>query len=90
MFYPFNAPMARKETANAKLILENEDQTLLQAYLSIAHVYIQRAARCGYTKVSVYCPYPIREEFCKTLTGSGFIISAHSIVNRFWVSWEEN
>ena len=90
MFYPFTANSARKETANAKNDRENEEAILLQAYLSIAHVFIHRAARGGYIKTSVYCPYPIRQKFCQALTEAGFTVSAHSMPNRLWISWEEN
>ena len=89
MFYPFTARMANKETVSAKTDIENEEAILLQAYLSIAHVFIHRAARSGYNKTSVYCPYSIRGEFCQTLTEAGFIVSAHSMPNRFLVSWEK-
>ena len=89
MFYPFSANSARKETANAKNDRENEEVILLQAYLSIAHVFIGRAARGGYIKTSVYCPYSIRQEFCQALTEAGFIVSAHYAANHFWVAWEE-
>ena len=90
MFHQFTANSARRETTNAKNDRENEEIIRLEAYLSIAHVIIHRAARNGYNKVSVYCPYPIRREFCQALAEAGFIVSAHSIPNRFWVSWEEN
>ena len=90
MFYPFTANSARKETVNARNDRESEEFILLQAYLSIAHVFIHRAARGGYNKTSVYCPYPIRGEFCQALTEAGFIVSAHAVPSRFWVSWEEN
>lgn len=87
MFYPFTVNSARKETANAKNDRENEEAILLQAYLSIAHVFIGRAARGGYNKTSVYCPYSIRQKFCQALTESGFIVSAYCTANRFWISW---
>ena len=90
MFYPFTANSARKETANAKNDRENEEAILLQAYLSIAHVFIHRAAHSGYNKASVYCPYSIRHEFCQALTEAGFIVSAQPMANRFLVSWGEN
>ena len=90
MFYPFTANSARRETTNAKNDRENEEAILLQAYLSIAHAFIYRAARDGYSKTSVYCPYSIRHEFCHALAEAGFIVSAHSMPNRFLVSWEEN
>lgn len=90
MFHPFTSNSARRETTNAKNDRENEEVILLEAYLSIAHVFIHRAARGGYSKTSVYCPYPIRHKFCQALTGAGFIVSAHSIPNRLWISWEEN
>lgn len=87
MFYPFTANLARKEAANAKNDRENEEVILLEAYLSIAHVFIHRAAHSGYNKTSVYCPYSIRQEFCQALTEAGFIVSAHSMTNQFLVSW---
>ena len=89
MFYPFTANLARKETVSAKTDREDEEAIFLQAYLSIAHVFIHRAARGGYNKTSVYCPYSIRDDFCQTLIEAGFIVSAHSMPNRFWISWEE-
>ena len=89
MFYPFTANLARKETVNAKNDRENEEAIFLQAYLSIAQVFIHRAARGGYNKTSVYCPYSIRQDFCQVLTEAGFVVSAHSMPNRFWVSWEK-
>ena len=90
MFYPFNANLAREETSNAEKDRKNEEAILLQAYLSIAHVFITRAAHSGYNKTSVYCPYSIRQNFCQALTAAGFILSAHPMHNRFWVSWEED
>ena len=90
MFYPFTATSATRETINAKSDKENEEAILLQAYLSIAHVFIHRAARKGYNKTSVYCPSFISREFCQTLKESGFIVSAGLVVNRFGVSWEED
>ena len=90
MFYPFTADLARKETGNAKNDRENEEAVLLQAYLSIAHVFIHRDARSGYKRTSVYCPYSIRQKFCQALAEAGFVVSAHSAPNRFLVSWEED
>lgn len=90
MFYPFTANLARKETVSAKTDRENEEAILSRAYLSIAHVFIHRAARGGYKRTSVYCPYSIRQGFCNALTEVGFTVSAHTAPNRFWVSWEED
>ena len=90
MFYPFTANLARKETANAKNDRKNEDAIFLQSYLSIAHVFIQRAARGGCNKTSVYCPYSIRQEFCQALTEAGFVVSARPMTNWFGVSWEKD
>ena len=90
MFYPFTANLARKETVSAKTDRENEEAILLEAYLSIAHVFIHRAARGRYKRTSVYCPYSIRQKFCQTLTEAGFTVSAHTVSNRFLVSWEED
>jgi hypothetical protein len=89
MFYPFTAPMASKETLNAKIAREGEMDMLLQAYLSIAHVCIQQAARAGHEKTSVYCPYLLREDFWTSLSDAGFEVSKHQLPNRYWVSWGE-
>ena len=92
MFYPFNADAARKETANSKKDRDSENAVLLQAYLSIAHVFIHRAARNGHNQTFVYCPYPIKQEFRQALTAAGFVVSAppRPVVNRFMVTWEES
>ena len=91
MFYPFTYNSARRDTTNAKNDRENEEVILLEAYLSIAHVFIHRAARGGYSKTSVYCPYSIKHKFCQALAEAGFIVSAHPMANQFLVSWgEEN
>lgn len=90
MFYPFTAPMANKETLDAKIAREGEMDMLLQGYLLIAHVYIQQAARTGRTKTSVYCPYVISKKFWSALSDAGFIISQHQLTNRYWVSWGES
>ena len=89
MFCPFTANSARRETTIAKNDRENEEVILLEAYLSIAHVFIHRAARGGYSKTSVYCPYSIRQKFCQALTEAGFVVSAHYAANHFWVVWGE-
>ena len=91
MFYPFTAHMAKKETIDAKIAQEGELDVLLQAHLSIAHVYIQRAARSGYTKTTVYCPYSIREDFKEFFVESGFEVApCNGSPSRYWVSWGES
>ena len=47
MFYPFNAHVASDETKKARTIRKDEDAILVDSYLSIAHVYIQRAVSRG-------------------------------------------
>lgn len=90
MFYPFNAHVATDETKKARAIRKDEDAILLDSYLSIAHIYIQRAISNGNSQTCVYCPYALRKQFAETLRTSGFIVepSEHNI-NHFLIKWEE-
>lgn len=74
MFYPFNAKMAQNKTDVARVSTREEEKILLDAYLQIAHVYINRAASRGYNTIAVYCPSFLRKEFLFSLENSGFEI----------------
>ena len=90
MFHPFNAHVATTHTTKAKVIRESEDAILLESYLTIAHVYIQRAASRGNNRAWVYCPYNLRDQFTEALHRSGFIVeSAVNNVTHFIVKWGE-
>lgn len=90
MFHPFNAHVAATHTKEARAIREAEDAILLESYLSIAHVCIQRSVSRGNNKTYVYCPYNLRGWFVETLRASGFIVelSEHNVTH-FIVKWEE-
>ena len=90
MFYPFNAHVATDETKKARAIRRDEDAILLDSYLSIAHVYIQRAVSRGNKQTYVYCPYALRNKFTETLRMSGFIVEPleHNVTH-FLIKWEE-
>ena len=90
MFYPFNAHVATAETKKARAIRGDEDAILLDSYLSIAHIYIQRAISRGNNQTYVYCPYALREKFAETLRTSGFIVERSEYnVTHFLIKWEE-
>lgn len=90
MFHPFTATMAKSATVSTQIYREAESHQLAEAYLSIAHVYIERACDRGASRTLVYCPYECREEFSSRLEEAGFSVSrAPNIPNRFCVSWEE-
>ena len=90
MFYPFNSAMAARQTLKARDARGQEQDQLIQAYLMIAQVYIQRAADRGQVKTSVYSPYEIIREMIQILEESGFEASIHPHVPcRIVVSWEE-
>ena len=90
MFYPFNAHVATADTKKARTIRKDEDAILLDSYLSIAHVYIQRAISRGNSRTYAYCPYVLRNQFAETLRTSGFIVepSEHNVTH-FLIKWEE-
>ena len=90
MFYPFNAHVATADTKKVRTIRKDEDAILLDSYLSIAHVYIQRAISRGNSQTYVYCPYALQKKFAETLRMSGFIVepSEHNVMH-FIVKWEE-
>ena len=90
MFYPFTATMARKETTLALTAEEQENEILLAGYLNLAQAIISRAARRGYVRTAVYCPYTIRQAFVNALTGGGFEVEPiERAPNRYMVSWGE-
>lgn len=74
MFYPFNAKMAQNKTDIARVNNGEEEKILLDAYLQIAHVYINRAASRGCNTMAVYCPHFLQKEFLSRLEDSGFEI----------------
>ena len=90
MFYPFNAHVASDETKKARTIRKDEDAILLDSYLSIAHVYIQRAVSRGNKQTYVYCPYALQKKFAETLRTSGFSVEPleHNVTH-FLIKWEE-
>lgn len=90
MFHPFNAHVATTHTTKARITREAEDTVLLESYLTIAHVYIQRAASRGDNGAWVYCPCNLRDRFAEVLRGSGFIVEpAENNVTHFIIKWEE-
>ena len=90
MFYPFNAHVATADTKKVRTIRKDEDAILLDSYLSIAHVYIQRAISRGNSQTYVYCPYALQKKFAETLRTSGFIVEPieHNVTH-FLIKWEE-
>ena len=90
MFYPFTATMAQKTTREAKLSREAEDEVLLQAYLTIAHCYINRAASRGNTRCYSYCPFNLRNEFIDSLYDAGFTCVPIVHSNMVSISWGES
>lgn len=88
MFYPFVAPMAQKESDKTCKKIEAEQEILVSAYLSIAHVYIQRSASRGGYQTTAYCPHEIRENFITALCESGFRVEKiQNVFNRYLISW---
>ena len=89
MFYPFNAARAKSRTNDAERDNMVELEVLADAYLSITHVYIERAAKRGISRTVTYIPFSVSKEVVERLRGAGFdvepILNAH---NRYYVSWE--
>lgn len=89
MFYPFNAARAKTRTSDAERDNLVENEVLADAYISIAHVYIERAAKRGYSRTTTYIPYTVRDDVCERLRSAGFDVDPiPRAVNRYMVSWE--
>lgn len=90
MFYPMTAPRANAYTRAAAAERAETTETLVQAYLQIAHVHIERAARAGYTTTWEYLPYEVRQDVVNRLILAGFKVEP--IPNsppRYRISWKE-
>lgn len=74
MFCPFNVCGAQIQCEEAEKITAEERNWLKEAYLEIAHVYINRACRRGYRMTMVYLPNEIAREAIEQLERAGFII----------------
>lgn len=89
MFYPFNAARAKTRSSDAERDNLIENEILADAYISITHVYIERAAKRGYSRTTTYIPYTVREDVCGRLRLAGFDVDPiPKAVNRYMVSWE--
>lgn len=89
MFYPFNAARAKTRTNDAERDNMVELEVLADAYVSITHVYIERAAKCGRFHTVTYIPYSVSKEVVERLRGAGFEVEpVLNAYNRFYVSWE--
>lgn len=90
MFYPFNAPVARTETRIATQHFDETNAQLVEAYLRIAHVYINRAARRGGYVAWVYLPYEVHKEVTTRLTQAGFKIEPiPNASSHYRILWKE-
>lgn len=89
MFYPFNAARAKTRTSDAERDNLIENEVLADAYVSITHVYIERAAKQGYSRTITYIPYGVREDVCERLRLAGFDVDPiPNSITRYRVSWE--
>jgi hypothetical protein len=89
MFYPFNAARAKTRTSDAERDNLIENEVLADAYISITHVYIERAAKRGYSRTTTYIPYSVSKEVVERLRGAGFEVEPFlNTHNRYMVSWE--
>lgn len=74
MFYPFAAYTAQNQYEETEKIIATERDCLKEAYLKIAHVYVNRACRQGRKTAMVYLPYEVAQEVINQLECAGFII----------------
>lgn len=90
MFYPYNAAIARREAQKFYDEHEAQQEILLEAYLKITHVYIERACMRQRTCVRVYCPFEIFTKFESTLLSAGYTFKECSLPNNYIISWGED
>lgn len=74
MFYPFTARIAQNQYEETEKNIAVEQECLKDAYLRIAHVYINRACRLGRKTTMVFLPHEIAQEAITQLECAGFIV----------------
>lgn len=90
MFYPFNSAIAKRHSEKAQETILETTEVLIDAYLSIAHVYIQRACLSGRTRAYIYLPREICKRVVEILQGSGFEVTRNEHNPCYYVlSWGE-
>ena len=85
MFYPFTAPMACAASKTSVDETKFETEILIKAYAEIAHVWINRAAKKGCFRTTIYVPYETRR-LLDDLKESGFEIK-HLEKNYYSIHW---
>ena len=90
MFYPFTATAAMRETQKFHEEYEDQQEILLEAYLKIAHVYIERACMRQRTCARVYCPFEIYPQFESALMHAGYHFKECHLPNNYIISWGED
>lgn len=90
MFYPFTATAAMREAQSFYEEYEDQREVLLEAYLKIAHVYIERACMKYRTRARVYCPFEIYPRFESALLSAGYHFKECQLPNNYIVSWGED
>lgn len=90
MFYPFTVNSARTATRIATQHFDETKTQLAEAYLEIAYVHINRAARRGGYMAWVYLPYEVRHEVITQLTNAGFKIEPiPNSPSHYRIVWKE-
>ena len=94
MFYPFNSAIAARETRKFTDKYAMSQYTLVEAYLMIAHVHVERAAMKGYTRTHTYFPYSIASRMIEILESSGFKVTNWTVdgrrTNSYVLTWDED
>ena len=90
MFYPLTAPRANAYTRAAIAEYAETTEALVQAYLQIAHVHIERAAKVSRTTTWEYFPYEVQKEVVARLILAGFKVEPiPNSPSRYRISWKE-
>lgn len=75
MIYPFTAKVAEAKTHEFGEKWKQTRNSLLEAYLRIAEVQVERATMRGHCGASVYIPFEISTVMVETLEEAGFEVT---------------
>ena len=88
MFTPFVAPKAENLVAKYRAERQAQDEVLIQSYLNIIHVHIERACAMGRQMTGGYIPAGIKKETIERLSCAGFTVTLNPHrINWYLIEW---
>lgn len=88
MFTPFVAPRAENLVAEYRAERQLQNEILIQSYLNIIHVHVERACAMGRQMTGGYIPTEIKKETIERLCCAGFTVAPQpNRVNWYFIEW---